>query len=101
MHSRIALLTLAASTANLAAASVKRVAASYEDTFTRPQETGVMVNNFVVQEYSPVVTEAPVFPRYGLVPRQNTFGRGPDTCAFFPDGQSVLLAHRISTSDHS
>lgn len=60
-----------------------------------------MVNNFVVQEYSPVVTEAPVFPRYGLVPRQNTFGRGPDTCAFFPDGQSVLLAHRISTSDHS
>ncbi len=99
MHRQIAFFTLALATADLAAAAVKRGAASYEDAYPRPQETGMRVDNYVVQEYSPVVTEAPIMPRFGLMARQNTFGRGPDTCAFFPDGQSSPHLHRVLTAD--
>ena len=87
MRSKIALVTYLVATAGVATASVKRRPASYEDSFTRPKETGTIVDNYVLHDVSPAVTDAPAVPQYGLMERQNTFGRGPDTCAFLPDGK--------------
>jgi hypothetical protein len=87
MRSNITLITYFVAAAGFATASVKRRPASYEDSFTRPKETGIITDNYVLQDVSPAVTDAPIAPRYGLMERQNTFGRGPDTCAFFADGK--------------
>jgi hypothetical protein len=37
---------------------------------------------------SPVMTDAPVLPRYGVMARQNTFARGPDTCGYSANGSA-------------